>query len=197
MALVTKEQVKTRLKQLGDLGGTAYDALLDEICLKVEDIVELYLGFTFDGYGAASTRVVYGAGTPWLPLPPHELGSVTLVHPESDTSETDIEGYAEEADGTALYFTGYNPYGGRGWLPIRYVVTAEWGYGDWPLPVKEVGLELACNIFTESKTGHYSDIQGVTGEGGSVAVGYTGALTKRQKMVLDMTKRKYQPLMVA
>jgi hypothetical protein len=60
-----------------------------------------------------------------------------------------------------------------------------------------VGLELACNIFTEAKSGHFSDIQGVQGEGGDVAVGYMGALTKRQRMILDQTRSRYNPVLIA
>lgn len=193
--LVSKEDVKRYLKQLGDFAGTDYDTLLDTICPRVQDTIELYLGFTFDNaYTSATTKTVYGSGTPWLTLPPHELGSITLVTVEGGTGA--ITGYAEESDGSALYFTGYAPYSG-GWGPTRYVVTANWGYGDWPDSVKEVAVELAANIFTESKTGHFSDVQGVNGAGGDVAVGYSKALTARQKLVLDMVKRKYRPLVIA
>lgn len=193
--IITRAEVYPYLDQLTQ--SEANNALLDSIILRVESILELLLGFEFDPYPATpSTKVVYGSGTPWLSLPPHEVGSVTLVHAESDTSLTDIEGYAEEADGSALYFTGYNPYGGRGWHPQRYVVTAKWGVGPAPASLKEVAIELVVNLWKDKDNGQFTDVIGVTGEGG-ITTGDQKALTARQKMVVTALKRKYTPLMVA
>lgn len=191
MALITKTDVKLVLTQIGS--DTAYDSLLDAICTRVQAIIELYLGFTFAAYTSATTKVVYGNGTPWLPLPPFEPGSVTSVVVEvASGTPAAITGWAEEGTGSSLYITGNPPYSG-GWREnVRYVVTADWGLGPtWPDALKEVAVELAANIFEESKTGHFSDIKGVQGEGGAVAVGYEGALTKRQRLILNKIKQQY------
>lgn len=197
-SLVTVADVLEYLDQVDNLGTGEYDVLLDDLCTKVQDIIELYLGFTFDGYSSATTAVVYGKGTPWLTLPPHEAGSVTTVAREvpSGSTASPITGWAEETDGS-LYLTGYAP-DGRGWYPAtRYVVTGNFGYGGWPEAVKKVAIELVINAFKERTKGMFSDVIGVEGAGGDIAVGYKGALTKQQKMILDKVRRKYTLRLVA
>lgn len=191
MASVTIEDIKKVLTQIADT--SEYDATLEAMIPRAERIVTRYLGFTFNAdYTSATTKVVRGSGVQFLELPPHQYGSITSFVSEGSTTE--ITGWTEDVDGR-LYWAGY-PYYSRWPLGTRYTVTANWGYGDWPEDVVEVIVELVCNIFTESKTGHFSDIQGVQGAGGDVAVGYAGALTKRQKMILDMVKNDYMGITV-
>lgn len=192
MALVTRDDVKLRLEQLADTA--EHDTLLDAICTEIEDVITLYLGFSFAGYGTPTTKTVYGTGTPYLMLPPHEPASITLVVSEGSTSA--LTGYVEDEDGT-LYFTGYPPYSGYGWYQgQRYTVTAEWGYGDPPDSIKKVAIEMACAAFRERDKAYSSDVIGVEGAGG-MAIGYKGALLKQHKMILDLTKRRYLGLQIA
>lgn len=192
MALVTKADVKLRLEQLAT--STEHDALLDRICTEIEDVITLYLGFSFDGYGTATTKTVYGTGTPFLTLPPHNPSSITLVTSEGSTSA--ITGYTEDEDGT-LYFTSYSPYSSYGWYQgQRYTVTAEWGYGDPPDSIKKVAVEMACAAFRERDKAYSSDVIGVEGAGG-MAIGYKGALLKQHEMILRLTKRRYLGLQIA
>ncbi len=192
--LIVKADVKLFLDQIG----TEYDSLLDVICTEVQDMIELDLGFTFGGYTSATTVTAYGNGTPWLILPPHQAGTITSVYaePHSGGTGTNIVGWAEQPNGN-LYFSGYYP-GGYGFGPYRYTVTGNFGYGTaWPAAVKEVATEVAVNIFKERTKGAFSDVIGVEGSGGEVVAAYKGAFTKRQRYVLDMTRRKYKPMMVA
>lgn len=183
--LVTKEDVKLYLDQITD---TTHDDLLDTICVRVEDIVKWKMGFIFDDYTDETTKIVHGSGTSWLVLPPHEAGSITSLVSEGSTSE--ITGWVEDEDGH-LFLTPSGAWGRAGY-PSRYTVTANWGYGDWPEAVKEVAVEIAVNIFRERDKGAFSDVIGVEGNG-AIAVGYAKALTGRQKMILDMIRRKYHP----
>ena len=192
MAIITKDDIKLRLDQLDD----SHDALLDDICEEVEDAITLYLGFGFEGYTTASTLVAYGTGTPWLVVPPHDIGSITTVTVTSDTSDTAITGWTEQPDGT-LYLDGNYTYGGGWYQGQRFTVTGNFGYGEWPLALKRVAVEMAVNAFKERDKGHFSDVVGVEGAGGDVAVGYRGAWLKSHKAVMDLVKRRYQGLQIA
>lgn len=186
MAAITVDNIKIALPQIANIDD--YNETLEAIIPRAERIVTRYLGFTFsDVYADDTVKTVRGSGVEFLELPPHEFGSITSFVSEGSTTE--ITGWTEDEDGR-LYWAGY-PYYSRWPLGTRYTVTANWGYGDWPDDVVEVIVELVCNIFTESKTGHYSDVQGIQGAGGDVAVGYSGALTKRQKMTLDQVIQEY------
>lgn len=175
------------------------DTLLNMLCDRAESTVNEALGFAFGPYPVnATVQVIYGSGTPWLALYPHEAGSVTLVTHEASTSA--IEGWAEDTDGN-LYLTGASPFGSYGtmngysqyvsnWLRQRYSVTAKWGYGPAPDSLKEVAVEVAINLWKEREKGMYSDVIGVDG-GGAVAVGYRRAFTNRQMYVINAVKRRY------
>jgi hypothetical protein len=190
-ALVTTSDVKLYLDQVA--GTSAYDTLLADLCTKVQDMVELYLGFTFADYTSATTFIAYGKGTPWLSLPPHQIGTVTSVLPEVPVgaSAQQVPNWVEQPDGD-LYLQSWWPEQ-RGFYPQRYVVTANWGYGAWPPSVKEVGVEVVINLFKEREKGGFTDIIGVEGAGG-IAVGYRHAWTNRQKEILDLIRNKYRAL---
>lgn len=191
MALVTRDDVKLRLEQLADTA--EHDTLLDAICTEIEDVITLYLGFSFGDYTDETDVVVFGGGTPWLMLPPHNIGTITTVTLTGGTSE--ITGWTEQADGS-LYLDNYYPYNG-GWNNTRFTVTGNFGYGGWPDSLKRVAVEMAVNAFKERDKGHFSDVVGVEGAGGDVAVGYKGAWLKSHKAVMDLIKRRYQGLQVA
>lgn len=189
MALITKEDVYQYLDQVTST--TENDALLDTICARVDSIITEYLGYTWDAFDvAATTKVVIGAGTPWLTLPPHEPGTVTSIVLGGYTDE--ITDWTEEAGG-ALYLTNRSPYSSHGWYPRRYTVTAKWGMGDVPEALKEVAVEMAVNLWHERDKGSFSDVIGVEG-GNSVAVGYKRAFTNRQEAILRIYKRKFLPV---
>ena len=192
--LVTRDDVKERLNQLE--GSSAHDDLIDTICAEVEDAITLYLGFSFDGYTDETTLVAIGNGTPWLVLPPHEQGSITTVTVTGDTTDTAITGWTEQPDGT-LYLDNYYPTGRYGWNVNRFTVTGNFGYGEWPAALKRVAIEMAVNAFRERDKGHFSDVVGVEGAGGDVAVGYKGAWLKSHKAIMDLTKRKYMGVLIA
>lgn len=192
MALVTRDDVKLRLNQIEDTA--EYDTLLDAICTEIEDTIVLYLGFSFDGYADDSTAVVIGGGTPWLILPPHEAGTITTITVTGSTTE--ITGWTEQPDGS-LYLDNYYPLGGYGWHQNRFTVTGNFGYGEWPESLKRVAVEMAVNAFKERDKGHFSDVVGVEGAGGDVAVGYRGAWLKSHKAVMDLIKRKFRGLQIA
>lgn len=185
MSLLVKADVKEYIDQLGDT--EEHDTLLDTICARVEDTIKLYLNLDFAAYTSATTMVVYGTGTPWLVLPPHQAASVTAVKYGPTASPTTVVSttYTEDAQGNLYREWGH-------WYPYRYTVTANWGLGTtWPDSVKEVAVEMAASIFKERDTGYFSDLVGVLGDGGTTVVGYKGAMTKRQKMVLDLVRRRY------
>ena len=195
MALITHDDVYQYLQQVTPSGEN--DELLDTIVARAESIIFEYLGFEWAAYaGSPSTMTVTGSGTPWLVLPPHQPGSVTLVTLEGQTTAYSTA-YTEEPDGS-LYLTGSWAYSTRysyGWPPYRYTVTAKWGQGAVPEALKEVAVELAVNLWREKDKGMFSDVIGVEG-GGSVAVGYTRAFTNRQLATLKAIRRKYSPLVV-
>lgn len=193
--LVTVDDVRDVLDQITT---SEHDVLLATFCAEVQGMVELYLGFTFSGYTSATTAVAYGRGTPWLVPPPHQAGSITSVtyEPAYGGTATNIVGWAEQPDGS-LYFPG-SWYGRLWYSGQRYVVTGNFGIGTtWPVEVKQVATEIVVNKFKEREKGMFSDVIGVEGAGGDTAIGYKGTFTKYQKMILDRTKFKYRPLVIA
>ena len=194
MALITRNDVYDYLDQFQENG--ANDALLDTVIARAEDIIAEYLGFTWTAYaGSPTTMIVTGAGTPWLTLPPHQAGTVTLVTLECGTDAYTTD-YTEQVDGT-LYLTNYAPYSRWGGWPVaRFEVTANWGYGTVPEALKEVAIELVVNILKEKDKGMFSDVIGVDGAN-AVAVGYKRAWTNRQEAILNRYRRRYVQVLVA
>ena len=192
MSLITKADVYQYLDQL--TVSAENDALLDAVIPRAEDIIAEYLGYTWSAYDSvASTMIVTGSSTPWLSLPPHQPGTVTLVTLEGQTSAYTTD-YTEQPDGT-LYLNNSLPYGRSGWYPYRYSVTAKWGYGAVPESLKEVAIELTVNIIREKDKGMFSDVIGVDGANG-VTVGYQRAFTNRQLAILNIYRRKFVTALV-
>lgn len=152
--------------------------LIGDILERSTDIIDTYLGFSYAGYTTATVKYVRAGYGPYLSLSPHEQGSVSSV---TTMNDVDLGDYWEELDNGSLYAVDANGYEGN-WNHGRYKITANWGYGDVPAAVKEVCVELAVNIWRSRASGHFSRVVGVQGGG---AVGYEGALTPQQKMILD------------
>lgn len=181
-------------------GNDMTDAFLQQFLDRATSIIDEYLGFSYAPWPLLpSTRTVFSQGTSILQLPAHREGSVTaILNPEGVAVEADS--YLERESGSVYWLRGYlSPWGWRanaGWGFKPYTVTAVWGYGPPPKAVEEVCLELAKDLLHERDQRGSSDIVGVEGSGG-VAVGYKGALTKRQKMILDAQKSRRAPAVIA
>jgi hypothetical protein len=165
------------------------DAQIEDVLTRASAIVRGVLRKelgdpTFDlvAYGVASTKLVRGYDTAYLPLPPHQAGSVTLVEYQTGTnppSYTTLEAVQwDEEDGRL-----YRPSGWGGYDAPRYRITAIWGYGATvPDEIAQVTLEITVNIWRSKDAGRFTNVVGVEGGG---AVGYEGALTPGQKMILQ------------
>lgn len=167
-------------------GATIEDEELEAFAEDATALVDAALGFSFDtgDYPEASDKVVYGWGQYLLNLPPHKLGSVASVtapngQPMAPTS------YQETPQGQLVM------QGGTPWPQAQpYLISARWGYGPPPADIVQVTVEVAKNLIHERDSSHVSDVVGITGEGGT-AIGYKGAFTKRQQMVIDKYKALY------
>ena len=138
--------------------------------------------FDLAAYGAASTKLVRGYDTEYLSLPPHQAGSVTLVEYQTGTNPptyTTLSADQWDDEDSRLY----RPAGWGGYSMPRYRVTAVCGYGATvPDEIVQVTLEIAVNIWRSKDAGRFTNVVGVEGGG---AVGYEGALTPGQKMILQ------------
>jgi hypothetical protein len=101
----------------------------------------------------------------------------------------DLDGLWEETSRGFLYAVDANGYEGN-WNAGRYVVTAKWGYGPVPHDVQEITLEIAINMWRSAESGRFTNVIGAS-DGG--AVGYEGALTPFQLMVLKDAQRRAIP----
>jgi hypothetical protein len=170
----------------------ATDALL-QLCLdRATDIVRgamrsLLDDSTFD-YAAYTTeaRLVRGYDSSYLRLPPHDLGTATLVeyqsgsNPSSYTALT-ADQWEQTATGALYRSAGWG--GGISGDDPRYRVTASWGYGPTPpAAIAELVLELAVNIYRTKDSGGYTDVIGVEGAG---AIRQVSGLNRQQQMVLE------------
>lgn len=165
--------------------------------------IDRKLEFSFQGYAEAAPKVAFGTGSPWLKIQPHKAGTVATVTPETDTT-TVLTGWVEDEDGSLFlsspelmllypYFYLKNPYSYEpGWAARRFLVTAQYGYGDPPEDIKEVAVELAVNMWKEKDRGMFSNAIGVQGDGGQMLVGYQGAFTARQKMVIQQVRSQFR-----
>ena len=160
---------------------------ITDILSRAEKVVDGVLQFAFAGYTneERAARSQYGA---YFPLPAHGPGSVTKVTTMAGTEIT----YFEEKDNGILY--AISEYGQEyNWNAGRYLVTADWGFGDVPEDIKEVTLELAVNIWRSAETGRFTNVVGAV-DGGPV--GYESALTPQQKMILKKSRQKYIPIVI-
>lgn len=181
MSYATVDELRVYLKQVS--AGAEVDDDLDAILTRATSIIDGVLGFEFGAYPAVSTRVLYSDGTPYLLLPPCNANSLTTI---TSSDGTTWVGYDVRPIRKRTWL--YQPYG---WPALPLTVSAAWGYGPPPASVTEVCLELAVNIWRSKDKGLFTDVIGVE-SGGSAVVGYAGALTNQQKMILAGVKRDYE-----
>lgn len=193
MAYCTASEIYEYLQQVPVTVGNT--TLLGKLADRATAIIDRALGFSYAAYpGSTSAKTIYHDGGSELRLPPYQSGSLASVYLGTVASGSLVTStdYETLTNGNLLLVTGsgYNPYGYRPWYRGMYTVTAKWGYGEVPADVKEVAIELSVNIWRERDKGAFSDVIGVEGSG-DIAVGYAGALTNRQKMILNNVKRQY------
>ena len=166
------------------------EAKLGTILARATGFVRTYLrhaigdpAFELADYGLDSTKIVTAYGGYYLSLPPHSIGSVSLVEYQTSTNPTTwatiTDEWNEESDGRL--------YRGGGWgevydQPLRYRVTAQWGYGSVPPEIEEITLELAVNIWVSSARGGFAEV--INNAGQSYLQAVTG-LSKGHQETLD------------
>ena len=174
-----------RLIATGASVAPATDDLLQDCLDRATDTIRQSLramladpAFDWTAWPAASTRIVRGYSTGYLPLPPHQAGSVTLVEYMSTSSPAAYAAVPDQwlHEDSSLYRAG-------GWTQGRYRVTAAWGYGpDVPPAIEQLTLELAVNIWRSRDKGGFSEIVGADGGG---AVRQVAGLNKQQQATLQ------------
>lgn len=186
----TTDQLYAYLDQLDDTD-TAQTALLSDILTRATAKVDRYLRtsigdptFAFAAYPAASTKIVTSNGGIMLTIPAHNVGSVTEVEYQS---ASDPVAWTAIADPWEEYPDGsiYRAYGWgyqHGYAPIRYRITAAWGYGPVPDDITGITLSLAVNMYRSASKGGFTEIIGAEG-GGSQRV--VAAFTKDDLATLD------------
>lgn len=184
------DQLYAYLGQL-DSADAAQTALLIDILTRATAKVDRYLrtsigdpAFTFGAYPAASTKIVTSNGGIMLTIPAHEQGSVALVEYQSASNPV---AWTAITDPWEEYASGeiYRAYGWgyqHGYAPIRYRITAAWGYGPVPADIEGITLNLAVNMFRSASKGGFTEIVGAEG-GGAMRV--VAAFTKDDLATLD------------
>lgn len=174
---------------LPQIEDTAENNVLLQSCLsRATDIVRGTMRamladkeFDYTTWGVASTKIVRGHVGSYLTLPPHQAGTATLVEYQSGTNPATYSTLADQwlAEGEQLYrSTGWG-----GYSPLRYRVTAVWGYGPTaPESVVQVVLELSVNFWRGKDKAMYTDTIGVDGQG---SVKYIGGITNLQRQIIE------------
>lgn len=186
----TIAQLRRYLTQIG-LGADA-DATLTDVLTRATDIVRRAMRailadetFDYTAWPAASTKIVRGYTTYYLPLPPHQANSVTLVEYMSAGSPIT---YATVAD--SWYEEDNRLFRSGGWGSERYRMTAVWGYGPTvPAAIEELTLELAVNLWRSRDKGGFTEIVGVEGGG---AIRMVAGLNAQQIMILENVAQRLQ-----
>lgn len=198
------DDLRVYLEQLAsDVSEPGNDEALTDVLTRATAIINSAIAaglgkqsFAFADYGAATTKIVNGYGGEYLTLPPHEIGSVTLVEYLSSVSpnvytELDADYWTEEEDGRLWYPNGQM----HGWFGVmRYRVTAIWGYGPAPADIEQTCLEIAVNIWRSKDAGGFTTVVGV--EGGGSYQRFVGGLTKQQQMVIDNFCDRYREIAI-
>jgi hypothetical protein len=106
---------------------------------------------------AASAKVVYGDGGPYLRLPPYIAGTLntTLSVPDGYTAPTFTErdGYlilTSESSGALLTRSVVGLCYGGWWNGLPITVSARWGYEATPADVKLAVIEMVINVLRET-----------------------------------------------
>lgn len=195
MSYASLIDVHRLLPQIED---TAENNVLLQSCLSratgiVRDTMRVLLAdpsFDYVAWPVAATaKTITSYGGPYLQLPPHRAGSVTVVN--YGTSLVPSTTYIETAQGSLqvvssaglTYPMAWYSSGFATWGSALYTVTAVWGYGPTaPESVVQVVLELSVNFWRGKDRGMWSDTIGQDGQG---SVQYTGGMTNLQKQSLQ------------
>ena len=186
MAYATAEELTGPVGYLNQVDTADEDVLtlVESILTRATEIVDGYLRFSYEAFTDQTVKSIRAGYGPYLTVPAHEQGTISLVE---TVGGTDLDGNWEELESGSLYAVDDSGFEGN-WNAGRYNVTANWGYGPVTSDVKQVVLELGVNIWRSKDSGRFTNVIGAS-DGG--AVGYEGALTPHQRMILDNVKKKY------
>jgi hypothetical protein len=191
MPIASREQFRRAYPQVP--AGAQNDILIDEYLARAEAMITEYIGLSYEGY-TPGTETVMNYGSEWLLLPAHQRGSITQIATEggvvipTSVWVEDMDGNVYLKSGLGYYASAYSA--GYIWAPGRYVVTANWGWGEVPADLELACLEITMNLWQEKNKGSHSDVVGVEGSGGELRVGYQKGITNRQRMILDLHRQK-------
>lgn len=153
--------------------------------------------FDYVAWPVASAKTITSYGGPYLQLPPHQAGTVTLV--KYGTSTVASTTYIETAQGSLQVISSagltYPMYwlhpGYATWGLAQYSITAIWGYGPTvPSSIEELTLELAVNLWRTRDTGGFRENIGVEGSGGIRMV--TGLSENQEAIIMSVCAQLYQ-----
>jgi hypothetical protein len=123
-----------------------------------------------------------------LRVPSYDEGTITAI------ADADGDTYIDWQEAWEAGF--FYLWREDGWQPSQYTITADFGYGLPPPEIVEVTRQLAINIWFGRQRGLFSDVIGVeTSPGGAAVVGYQGAMTNQQRMVVSGVIRRYHGFM--
>jgi hypothetical protein len=171
----------------------ATDTLLQSCLDRATDLVRSAMrslladpDFDYTAWPSATTKIVRGYDTYALRLPPHQLGTVTLVEYQSSSNPsayTALTADVWEAGDHGYLYRASGWGGGIGGDFPRYRITAIWGYGPTPPDaITQLTLELAVNIWRSRDKGGFTEIVGVNGSGGIKQI---AGLNAQQQMTLE------------
>lgn len=193
----TVSDFREYLKQVSsstDLKSPTSDDSLQRIlnrAASVCDDANVGLGFHWVDYATTATeRLVPGYHSEFLPLPPHEPGSVTQVSLQGAPLGSAEWTITPDGGLRRVYSVGWwdtRPREAWTWGGYYWGVTAKWGHGPVPDSLVECNLEIAVNIWRSKDAGRFTNVVGAA-DGG--AVGYEGALPPLVKTVLQGLKEQ-------
>lgn len=172
-----------------DLADPEQAAALTAVTGRARSIVDEALrpvAFADDCPAAASEKTVIARYGPYLPLPPHQPGSVAQVK----VDDLDLAGLWVELESGVLFAQdAAGVIGDWGYGP--YLVTAVWGYGPPPDAVSELVIEVAVNIWRHRHDGLFVERPTLTG---GARVEYVGGLTPGQQALVEKVIDNYRPV---
>jgi hypothetical protein len=193
----TVADLREYLKQVGtesDPKAPTTDDSLQRLLNRAAGICDdaaVGLGFHWTAYAdTASERLVPGYHGEFLPLPPHEPGSVTQVTLLGTPLQAAEWTITPDGSLRRVYTLGWwdpRPREAWTWGGAYWGVTAKWGHGPVPDSLVEANLEIAVNIWRSKDAGRFTNVVGAA-DGG--AVGYEGAVPPSVKSVLQGLKQK-------
>lgn len=181
----------------------ANTALLTDILSRASAKIDRHIAaliadplFTFAEYTTASTKIVTSYGGLTLPLPAHSIGTVTLVEYENTTSPSTWVAVTDswEEQPTGILYRAYGWGYQSGHTPVRFRVTASWGYGEALDDIESMALSLAVNMWRAKTKGGFSETIG--NEGGSGGIRVVAAFTKDDQATLQAWADLLRPVAI-